>query len=174
MSFVTDFKLVTIESIAFPESASGRFVWPCRTSVPDAHAIDLNGEFYGEWSFAISTANRLGSIEIAAVITYRDENSLSATVEVAGPINTGSLPNYNSGAGPGACIRPYMAPGCFLANPCPDGGMPVNVPAIGPVAGDEHASGANRSIDEDHRPTTIATATGEETRHNVGRSAESP
>jgi hypothetical protein len=73
---------------------------------------ELNGEVYGDWTFEIDGAGRASAGEASLALTFVDDLGTMSTIELRGPIESGSLPTtYSGGANGGACFHGYGSTG---------------------------------------------------------------
>jgi hypothetical protein len=69
----------------------------CFVHVTDAQPLDLNADFYGDWSMSIETSRQASGTDATAMITVVDETGRSAALTIAGPIVRGGPPASYSG-----------------------------------------------------------------------------
>jgi hypothetical protein len=98
---------ITQISFAVPGLDAGQ-PHDCYVHVTDATPLDLNADFYGDWSMSIETSHQASGTDATATITVIDETGRSTAMTVTGPIVRGgppaSYPGVLSWGSVGTCI----------------------------------------------------------------------
>ena len=85
----------------------GSITFSCGGNIDSTPTL-LNGEVYGDWTFAVSSSTPATNVQPKAVVTFADDTGATGTATITGTVVQGTFPDtYSGGRNGGPCFHGY-------------------------------------------------------------------